>query len=134
VTRSVAAFGGHGVLIPARRAAGVTAGAWKASAGALARVPVAQAPNLVRALAAYREAGLFVAGLDAAGEQDIGELTLADSPLVLVIGSEDRGLSRLVAQHCDVLARIPITSSAESLNAGVAASIALYQVSRLRGG
>ncbi len=132
VTRSVAAFGGHGVLVPARRSAGVTAGAWKASAGALARVRVAQAPNLVRALAAYRDAGLFVVGLDAAGTQDIGEITLADSPLVLVVGSEGKGLSRLVGQNCDVIARIPISSAAESLNAGIAASIALYEVSRLR--
>jgi 23S rRNA (guanosine2251-2'-O)-methyltransferase len=133
VVRSVAAFGGHGVLVPVRRSAGVTAGAWKASAGALARVPVAQAPNLVRALAAYQEAGLFVAGLDAGGGEDIGELELADGPLVLVVGSEGKGLSRLVTQGCDVVTRIPI-NGAESLNAGVAAGIALYQVARLRAG
>ncbi|HEY2314395.1 MAG TPA: 23S rRNA (guanosine(2251)-2'-O)-methyltransferase RlmB [Streptosporangiaceae bacterium] len=131
VARSVGAFGGHGVLVPARRSAGVTAGAWKASAGALARVPVAQTPNLTRALAAYQQDGLFVAGLDAIGSADIGDLELADSPLVLVVGSEGKGLSRLVAQHCDVVARIPI-SGAESLNAGIAASIALYAVTQLR--
>jgi 23S rRNA (guanosine2251-2'-O)-methyltransferase len=111
----------------------VTAGAWKASAGALARVPVAQAPNLSRALAGYAGAGLFVVGLDADAEDDIGDLTLADGPLVLVIGSEGKGLSRLVAQQCDAVVKIPITG-AESLNAGVAAGIALYQVSRLRAG
>jgi 23S rRNA (guanosine2251-2'-O)-methyltransferase len=133
VTRSVAAFGGSGVLVPVRRSAGVTAGAWKASAGALARVPVAQAPNLSRALADYASAGLFVVGLDADADDDIGELTLADGPLVLVIGSEGKGLSRLVAQQCDAVVKIPI-SGAESLNAGVAAGIALYQVSRLRAG
>jgi len=132
VARSVAAFGGHGVLVPARRSAGVTAGAWKASAGTLAKVRVAQAANLSRALTSYQEAGLFVAGLDAGGSADVGELELADSPLVLVVGSEGKGLSRLVAQRCDVLARIPITGPAESLNAGIAASIALYAVSRLR--
>ncbi len=132
VARSAAAFGADGVLVPARRSAGVTAGAWKASAGALARLPVAQAPNLTRALAAYRQAGLFVVGLDAAGEQGIDDLELADAPLVLVVGSEGKGLSRLVAQHCDVIAAIPIASAAESLNAGIAASIALYEVSRLR--
>ncbi|HTP14236.1 MAG TPA: 23S rRNA (guanosine(2251)-2'-O)-methyltransferase RlmB [Streptosporangiaceae bacterium] len=134
VTRSVAAFGGHGVLVPARRSAGVTAGAWKASAGALARVRVAQVPNLARALAAYRQAGLFVAGLDAAGAEEIGKITVAGSPLVVVVGSESTGLSRLVAQSCDVIARIPISGAAESLNAGVAASIALYQIARLRAG
>ncbi len=132
VARSAAAFGGHGIVIPARRAAGVTAGAWKASAGALARLPVAQVPNLARTLAAYRQAGLFTAGLDAAGKQGIDDLELADVPLVLVAGSEGKGLSRLVAEHCDVIAAIPISGAAESLNAGVAAGIALYEVSRLR--
>ncbi|HEX3493125.1 MAG TPA: 23S rRNA (guanosine(2251)-2'-O)-methyltransferase RlmB [Streptosporangiaceae bacterium] len=132
IARSVAAFGGHGILVPVRRSAGVTAGAWKASAGALARVRVAQASNLAQALAAYQQAGLFVVGLDAAGAEDIGQLELADSPLVLVVGGEGRGLSRLIAERCDAVAQIPITSGAESLNAGVAASIALYAVSRQR--
>jgi 23S rRNA (guanosine2251-2'-O)-methyltransferase len=132
VARSVAAFGATGVLIPARRSAGVTAGAWKASAGALARVRVAQAPNLSRALAGYAAAGLFVVGLDADAAQGVAAMTLADGPLVLVIGSEGRGLSRLVGQQCDLVVKIPI-SGAESLNAGVAAGIALYEVSRQRG-
>jgi 23S rRNA (guanosine2251-2'-O)-methyltransferase len=132
IVRSVAAFGGHGVLVPARRSAHVSAGAWKASAGALARVPVAWAPNLVRALTSYQEAGLFVAGLDAQGDTDLGDLGVADGPLVLVVGSEGRGLSRLVAQRCDVLVRIPIASQTESLNAGVAAGIALHEVATRR--
>ena len=132
IARSVAAFGGHGVLVPARRSAHVSAGAWKASAGALARVPVAWAPNLVRALTSYQEAGLFVAGLDAQGDTDIGDLGVADGPLVLVVGSEGRGLSRLVAQRCDVLVRIPIAGQTESLNAGVAAGIALHEVATRR--
>lgn len=131
VARSVAAFGGDGMLIPARRSAGVTAGAWKASAGALARVRVAQAANLAGALAEYARSGLFVVGLDAGAEHDIGSLSLADGPLVLVVGSEGKGLSRLIAQRCDLLARIPI-SGAESLNVAVAAGIALYQVTLLR--
>jgi len=131
ISRSVAAFGGHGILVPVRRSAGVTAGAWKASAGALARVRVAQASNLAQALAAYQEDGLFVVGLDSGGAAEIGDLALADSPLVLVVGGEGKGLSRLIAERCDVVARIPITG-AESLNASVAASIALYAVSRLR--
>jgi len=132
VARSVAAFGGHGVLVPARRSAGVTAGAWKASAGALARVPVAQASNLAAALTSYQEAGLFAVGLSADGGAAIGAVDLADGPLVLVVGSEGRGLSRLVAQRCDVLARIAMPGPAESLNAGVAAGIALYEVARIR--
>jgi 23S rRNA (guanosine2251-2'-O)-methyltransferase len=133
VARSVAAFGGHGVLVPARRSARVTAGAWKASAGALARVPVAQVPNLTRALAAYQQAGLFVVGLDAAGTTPIDDLEVADGPVVLVVGSEGRGLSRLVAERCDLLARIPMAADTESLNAGVAAGVALYAVAAARG-
>jgi 23S rRNA (guanosine2251-2'-O)-methyltransferase len=132
VARSVAAFGGHGVLIPARRSARVTAGAWKASAGALARVPVAQVPNLARALAAYQQAGLFVVGLDAGGDTPVAGLSVADAPLVIVVGSEGRGLSRLVAERCDVLARIPMAADTESLNAGVAAGIALHAVAASR--
>jgi 23S rRNA (guanosine2251-2'-O)-methyltransferase len=132
IARSAAAFGGHGVVVPVRRSAGVTAGAWKSSAGALARLPVAQAPNLARTLAAYQEAGLFVAGLDASAEVTVDELELADGPLVLVVGSEGQGLSRLIAERCDVLASIPMHRATESLNAGIAAGVALYEVSRRR--
>ena len=134
VARSAAAFGGHGILVPARRSAGVTAGAWKASAGVLARLRVAQTANLARALATYADDGLFVVGLDAAGPRDVGDLELADSPLVLVVGSEGKGLSRLVAERCDEVVRIPISGAAESLNAGIAAGIALYEVARRRAG
>src|SRR5215831_255518 len=119
VVRSAAAFGASGVVVPTRRSAGVTAGAWKASAGALARLPVARAANLARALQSYRDAGVFMAGLDAAGQTGIRDLDLATAPLVLVTGSEGRGLSRIAAQACDVLVRIPIAAATESLNAGV---------------
>jgi 23S rRNA (guanosine2251-2'-O)-methyltransferase len=132
VVRSAAAFGAHGVLVPERRAAGVTAGAWKASAGTLASVPVARATNLVRTLKAYQSAGLFVAGLDARGTTGVDSLDAADGPLVLVVGSEGKGLSRLVADTCDLLVNIPMTGKAESLNAGVAGSIALYEIARHR--
>jgi 23S rRNA (guanosine2251-2'-O)-methyltransferase len=98
----------------------------------LARLRVAQTANLARALAAYADDGLFVVGLDAAGPVDVGDLELADSPLVVVVGSEGKGLSRLIAQRCDEVARIPITSAAESLNAGIAAGIALYAIARRR--
>jgi 23S rRNA (guanosine2251-2'-O)-methyltransferase len=132
VVRSAAAFGADGVLVPERRAAGVTAGAWKASAGTLASVPVARATNLVRALKAYQSAGLFVAGLDARGSTGVDALDAADGPLVLVVGSEGKGLSRLVADTCDLLINIPMPGKAESLNAGVAGSIALYEIARHR--
>jgi 23S rRNA (guanosine2251-2'-O)-methyltransferase len=132
VARSAAAFGADGVVVPARRSAGVTAGAWKASAGALARVPVAQAVNLTRTLQAYQSRGMFVAGLDAEGTSELRDMPVADGPLVLVVGSEGRGLSRIVAAACDVLVRIPMASGTESLNAGVAASIALYEIAAVR--
>jgi len=132
VVRSAAGFGAHGVLIPERRAAGMTAAAWKTSAGAAARVPVAQTVNLVRQLKAYQRVGLMVVGLAADGTTSLPDLDLADGPLVLVVGSEDHGLSRLVAETCDVLVSIPMAGQLESLNAGVAASVALYAVSQAR--
>ncbi len=132
VVRSAAAFGAHGVLVPERRAAGMTAGAWKASAGAAARVPVARATNLTRALEAYQKEGLMVVGLAADGDVSVDDLEVAVDPLVVVVGSEGRGLSRLVGQTCDLTARIGMTADTESLNAGVAAGILLYEVARRR--
>jgi 23S rRNA (guanosine2251-2'-O)-methyltransferase len=132
IVRSAAAFGARGVVVPERRAAGVSASAWKASAGALARVPVARATNLARTLTSYDKAGLTVVGLAADAPLAIGELQAARDPLVLVIGSEGRGLSRLVAEACQVRVRIPMAGPVESLNAGVAAGIALAEITRLR--
>ena len=132
VVRSAAGFGAHGVLVPERRAAGMTASAWKTSAGAAARVPVAQAVNLTRQLKAYQAAGCMVVGLAADGDVALPDLDLADGPLVVVVGSEGKGLSRLVAETCDVLVSIPMSSSLESLNAGVAASVTLYAVAQKR--
>ncbi|RCV54861.1 23S rRNA (guanosine(2251)-2'-O)-methyltransferase RlmB [Marinitenerispora sediminis] len=131
VARSAAAFGAHGLLIPERRSAGVTMSAWKTSAGTLARLPVAQATNLTRTLEAYKKAGVFVVGLDAGGDTPLDGLPFATDPLVIVVGSEGRGLSRLVRATCDAVASIPI-SGAESLNASVAAGVALYEVARRR--
>ncbi|MDQ6687697.1 MAG: 23S rRNA (guanosine(2251)-2'-O)-methyltransferase RlmB [Actinomycetota bacterium] len=132
VVRSAAGFGAHGVVVPERRAAGMTASAWKSSAGAAARVPVAQVVNLTRQLKAYQRAGCMVVGLAADGEVSLPALDLANGPLVLVVGSEGEGLSRLVAETCDQLVSIPMASSTESLNAGVAAGIALYAVAEAR--
>ena len=132
VVRSAAWFGAHGVLIPERRSAGMTASAWKTSAGAAARVPVAHTVNLVRQLKAYQAAGCMVIGLAADGDVALPDLDLATGPLVVVIGSEGKGLSRLAAETCDQLVSIPMTSRLESLNAGVAASVALYAIARAR--
>jgi len=132
IIRSVAAFGGDGVIVPQRRAVGLTASAWKTSAGAAARTPVAMASNLTATLKALKERGVFVLGLDGDGDMQLPDLALANEPVVLVIGSEGKGLSRLVAETCDAIVSIPISAATESLNAGIAASVALYEVSRLR--
>jgi len=132
IARSAAAFGADGLVVPERRSVGVTAAAWKASAGTLARLPVAKAGNLVRTLTSYAEAGLMIAGLDGRGEIDLDGLELATGPLVLVVGAEGRGLSRLVGERCDLTVRIPLAGSVESLNASVAAGVALAEIARRR--
>jgi len=132
VIRSVVAFGGHGVVIPERRSAGMTATAWRTSAGTAAQLPVAQVTNLVRALRECREAGLFVVGLDADGSTSLDELEIATEPVVVVVGSEGRGLSRLVGETCDLTVSIPMAPAAESLNASVAAAVTLAEVARRR--
>ncbi|OYO00216.1 23S rRNA (guanosine(2251)-2'-O)-methyltransferase RlmB [Enemella evansiae] len=132
IVRSAAAFGANGVVIPERRSASMTAAAWKTSAGAAARLPIARATNLNRTLQAYAKAGFTIVGLAGDGDTDIEGVPGVDGPLVLVVGSEGEGLSRLVRENCDVLASIPIASEVESLNAGVATGIALYEVSRHR--
>ncbi|CAG7604202.1 23S rRNA (guanosine(2251)-2'-O)-methyltransferase RlmB [Leucobacter soli] len=132
IIRSVAAFGGQGVIVPQRRSVGVNAAAWKTSAGAAARVPVAMAPNLTQTIKALKDRGVFVVGLDGDGDVSLPGLELADRPLLLVIGSEGKGLSRLVTENCDAVVSIPISAATESLNAGIAASVTLYEVAKLR--
>ena len=132
IIRSVAAFGGQGVIVPQRRSTGVTASAWKTSAGAAARVPVALAANLTSTLKEFKKRGLFVVGLDGDGDMSLPTFELGTSPIILVIGSEGKGLSRLVQENCDAVLSIPIARDTESLNAGIAASVALYEVSKRR--
>jgi len=132
IIRSVAAFGGHGVIVPQRRSVGLTASAWKTSAGAAARTPVAMATNLTQTIKAYKERGVFVLGLDGDGDVSLPNLALAKEPVLIVVGSEGKGLSRLVTENCDAVVSIPISSSTESLNAGIAASVTLYEISKLR--
>ncbi|MBT1034892.1 23S rRNA (guanosine(2251)-2'-O)-methyltransferase RlmB [Canibacter sp. lx-45] len=132
IIRSLAAFGGHGVIVPQRRSAGVTAAAWKTSAGAVARCPVAMASNLTGAIKDLKKQGVFVVGLDGHGETELPGLYLADRPLALVVGSEGSGLSRLVTEQCDATVSIPISQATESLNAAIAMSIACYEVAKLR--
>jgi 23S rRNA (guanosine2251-2'-O)-methyltransferase len=132
IIRSVAAFGGQGVILPQRRSTGVTASAWKTSAGAAARIPVALAANLNATLKDLKKRGCFIVGLDGGGDMSLPEFALGTEPLVLVVGSEGKGLSRLVTENCDAVVSIPITGDTESLNAGIAASVTLYEVSKRR--
>jgi 23S rRNA (guanosine2251-2'-O)-methyltransferase len=131
IVRSVAAFGGHGVVIPQRRSASVTAVAWRTSAGAAARLPVARATNLNRTLKDWADAGLQVVGLDAGGDTTVDQLD-ATGPMVVVVGSEGKGLSRLVRENCDAVVSIPMAGPTESLNASVAAGVVLAEIARQR--
>ncbi|MCC2591982.1 23S rRNA (guanosine(2251)-2'-O)-methyltransferase RlmB [Tessaracoccus sp. OS52] len=132
IIRSAAAFGAQGVVIPSRRSASMTAAAWKTSAGAAARIPVAMATNLNRALEQASKMGMTIVGLAGESEVPMSGIPGVDGPVLVVVGSEGEGLSRLVREHCDVLVSIPIASAVESLNASVAASVALYEISQQR--
>ncbi|RMB62072.1 23S rRNA (guanosine(2251)-2'-O)-methyltransferase RlmB [Tessaracoccus antarcticus] len=134
IVRSAAAFGAQGVIIPSRRSASMTAAAWKSSAGAAARIPVAMATNLNRAITQASKMGFTVVGLAGEGDVAVSALPGSEGPLLVVVGSEGEGLARLTRDHCDALLSIPISGAVESLNASVAASIALYEVTQLRGG
>jgi 23S rRNA (guanosine2251-2'-O)-methyltransferase len=132
IVRTAGAFGAQGVIVPQRRSVGMTASAWKTSAGAAARVPVAMAANLTQTLNAFKKEGVFVLGLDGGGDTPLPGISFADRPIVIVVGSEGKGLSRLVTETCDAIVSIPISADTESLNAGIAVSVALYEVSKLR--
>ncbi|MGY1820609.1 23S rRNA (guanosine(2251)-2'-O)-methyltransferase RlmB [Geodermatophilus sp. SYSU D00079] len=132
VVRSAAAFDAHGVVVPQRRSVGMTASAWRTSAGAAARLPVARAVNLARALGSYQDAGLMTVGLAGDGDVDVHEFDGFADPVALVVGAEGTGLSRLVRERCDVVVRIPIARDTESLNVSVAAGIALYAAASAR--
>ena len=132
IIRSTAAFGGQAVIVPQRRSVGVTSSAWKTSAGAAARTPVAMAPNLTQTLKGMQKRGLFVLGLDGGGDVSLHALDLADRGIVIVVGNEGKGLSRLVSETCDAIVSIPISAATESLNAGIAASVTLYEVAKRR--
>ncbi|MGA0902235.1 MAG: 23S rRNA (guanosine(2251)-2'-O)-methyltransferase RlmB [Candidatus Nanopelagicaceae bacterium] len=132
IARSAAAFSADGLLIPERRNAPLTAAAWKSSAGAAARLPIAQVTNLVRSMQDAKEFGCFVVGLDGDADTSVDAMEIADQSLYVVVGSEGRGLSRLVRENCDLLISIPMSNTVESLNASVAMSIALYAIDRKR--
>jgi 23S rRNA (guanosine2251-2'-O)-methyltransferase len=131
LARTAEVVGAHGLVIPEHRAAGVTPAVVRASAGAIELLPVARVTNVARALERMKAAGLWVAGLEADGEILYDEADLT-SPLVLVVGGEDRGLGRVVRAACDFTVRLPMRGQTSSLNLGVAAAVVLYEVWRQR--
>ncbi len=131
IFRSAAAFGARGVILQDRHAPPLTGALAKAAAGAVDVLPHARATNLSRALETLTELGWRAVGLDGAADETL-EAVLDDRPTVLVVGSEGEGLRRLVAEHCDALARIPMPGGFESLNVSAAAAVALYAATRPR--
>jgi 23S rRNA (guanosine2251-2'-O)-methyltransferase len=130
--RSADAAGWQGVVVPARRAVGVTAAVRRTSAGASEIVPVARVANLGHALDRLREAGLWIVGLDAKASESLWSSNLVEAPVVVVLGAEDRGLSRVVRQRCDGVVSIPSGGRLESLNVAVAGALAMFEVARRR--
>jgi len=126
IARTAEAVGAHGLVLPDRRSAPVTPVVEKSAAGALAHLPVAGVTNLVRALGELAKAGVWSLGLDGGAEATLADHPLASGPVVLVVGAEGGGLSRLVRERCDALVRLPMLGRVGSLNASVAAGVALY--------
>lgn len=133
IARTAEAVGAHGLVLPRRRAAGVTPAAEKAAAGALAHLPVAEVPNVARALELLADRAVWSVGLDADADTLVYDCDLLTEPVAIVVGAEGRGLSRLAAERCDLLVRLPMRGAVGSLNASVAAAVVLYEVRRRRG-
>ncbi|MFA7196734.1 MAG: 23S rRNA (guanosine(2251)-2'-O)-methyltransferase RlmB [Anaerovoracaceae bacterium] len=132
ILRSAEGAGAHGVVIPSRRAVGLTETVAKASAGAIEYVPVAKAGNLVRTMEELKDRGLWVTGLDMNGiPYTRAELT---GPVALVVGGEGGGLSRLIREKCDQIVSIPMSGKIDSLNASNAAAVLLFEIRRQRRG
>ena len=131
ILRTADAAGVHGIIIPKRRAVGLTATVAKLSTGAIEYVPVARVTNLARTIDELKERGVWVFGTDANGSQDYGNMD-ATMPLALVIGSEGKGMGRLIREKCDFLVHLPMSGQVTSLNASVAAALLMYEVHRKR--
>ena len=126
IARTAEAAGVHGLIIPERRAVGVTPGAMRASAGALEHIKVSRVGNLNRAVENLKENGLTIVGLDAAGDSEYSQIDFT-GPALIVVGSEGKGLSRLMRDNCDHVASIPMAGQISSLNVSVSAAIVLYE-------
>ena len=132
VARSALAAGIGGMVVSARRAAPLTSTTFKAAAGALERLPVSIVGSIPEALSRLKEAGTWVVGLDASGDQSLFDLDLLTEPVAVVVGSEGAGLAELTRKRCDVLSSIPMASDTESLNASVSAALASFEIMRVR--
>ncbi|MGR6002707.1 23S rRNA (guanosine(2251)-2'-O)-methyltransferase RlmB [Bacillus cereus] len=131
IMRTADATGAHGIIIPKRRAVGLTASVAKASTGAIEYIPVARVTNLSRTIDELKERGLWIAGTDAKGKTDYRNLD-GTMPIGLVIGSEGKGMSRIIGEKCDFLITLPMVGKVTSLNASVVASLLMYEVYRKR--
>lgn len=131
ILRTAECTGVHGVIIPKRRSAGLTATVSKISAGAAEHVPVARVTNLAQTIDKLKEAGVWVAGTDLSAKQDVYKMKF-DMPLVVVIGNESKGMGRLIKEKCDFLVKLPMLGQLNSLNASVAAGVLMYEVVRQR--
>jgi len=132
VARSALAAGMTGLVVSSRRAAPLSAAAFKAAAGALERLPLAMVGSIPEGLSRLRQLGVWVVGLDGDGDDNLFGLALLSEPVAVVVGSEGAGLADLTRKRCDVLARIPMAAGTESLNAGVSAALAAFEIMRVR--
>lgn len=131
IMRTADSVGAHGIIIPKRRSVGLTQAVAKASTGAIEYIPVARVTNLARTIEELKERGVWIVGTDAKGAEDYRTLD-GQMPLALVIGSEGKGMSRLIREKCDFLVKLPMIGKVTSLNASVAASLLMYEVYRKR--
>jgi len=132
IARSAVAAGVNAMVFSGRRSAPLEGTAFKAAAGALEHMAIVEVSSIPAALGELRKRGLWIVGLDGGGDQSLFGLALLTEPVALVVGAEGKGLSRLVVDRCDVLAGIPIAEQMESLNASVAAALAVFEVARAR--
>ena len=131
IMRTADAVGAHGIIIPKRRAVGLTATVAKASTGAIEYIPVVRVTNMARTIEELKERGVWIVGTDAKGSDDYRNID-GKMPIGLVIGSEGKGMGRLIKEKCDFLIRLPMAGKVTSLNASVAASLLMYEVYRKR--
>ncbi|MGG1877877.1 23S rRNA (guanosine(2251)-2'-O)-methyltransferase RlmB [Paenibacillus cisolokensis] len=132
ILRTADCTGVHGVILPKRRSAQITATVSKTSAGAVEYVPVARVTNLAQTIEQLKELGVWIVGTVVDADTDIYDATVFDGPVAVVIGNENKGMGRLIREKCDVLAKLPMAGRINSLNASVAAGVVMYEVLRRR--